>query len=92
MFPEAAGLDCAGDPANSCADIPTYATAAAHGVPRKWIGDRLSPAGGGVARQSCGTADAEKARELHDRLKASLWDEVHLGKKPERTWKEAVLR
>lgn len=47
---------------------------------------------GRTVRQSCGTADAEKARELHDRLKASLWDEVHLGKKPERTWKEAVLR
>jgi hypothetical protein len=30
-------------------------------------------------QQSTGTADKAKAREYHDKLKASLWDEERLG-------------
>jgi hypothetical protein len=43
-------------------------------------------------QQSTGTPDETKAREYHDKLKASLWDEERLGIKPERSWKEAVLK
>jgi integrase len=43
-------------------------------------------------QQSTGTADAEKAREYHDKLKASLWDQARLGVKPRHTWNEAVIR
>jgi integrase len=43
-------------------------------------------------QHSTGTSDEQKAREYHDKLKASLWDEVRLGKKPDREWKEAVVR
>ena len=43
-------------------------------------------------QRSTGTSDEEKAREYHDKLKASLWDEARLGVKPSRTWKEAVVR
>jgi hypothetical protein len=57
--------------------------------PHWWI--KLSHRGRRV-QQSSGTADAEKAREYHDKVKAALWDEERLGKKPERTWKEAVVR
>ena len=43
-------------------------------------------------QQSTGTADNAKAREYHDKLKASLWDEERLGIKPSRSWNEAVVR
>ena len=43
-------------------------------------------------QQSTGTADKAKAREYHDKLKASLWDQERLGIKPSRTWNEAVVR
>ena len=43
-------------------------------------------------QQSTGTPDETKAREYHDKLKASLWDEVRLGIKPKRSWKEAVVK
>ena len=43
-------------------------------------------------RQSTGTSSEAKAREYHDKLKASLWDEERLGKKPDRSWKEAAIR
>ena len=43
-------------------------------------------------QQSTGTSDEKKAREYHDKLRASLWDEARLGIKPSRTWKEAVIR
>jgi integrase len=57
--------------------------------PHWWI--KLSHRGRGI-QQSSGTADADKAREYHDKLKAALWDEVRLGVKPKRSWKEAVLK
>ena len=43
-------------------------------------------------QQSTGTPDKAKAREYHDKLKASLWDQERLGIKPSRTWNEAVVR
>jgi integrase len=43
-------------------------------------------------QQSTGTADRNKAREFHDKLKASLRDQVKLGVKPSHTWNEAVVR
>jgi len=54
-----------------------------------WI--KLSHRGRRV-QQSAGTADADKAQEYHDKLKAALWDEARLGIKPQRSWKEAVLK
>lgn len=57
--------------------------------PNWWV--RISH-GGRRIQQSTGTSDEAKAREYHDRLKASLWDEERLGKKPDRSWKEAVVR
>ena len=46
----------------------------------------------GRLQQSTGTADKAKAREYHDKLKASLWDQARLGVKPSFTWNEAVVR
>ena len=43
-------------------------------------------------RQSTGTVDRKEAQEYHDRLKASIWRTEQLGDKPERTWKEAVVK
>lgn len=43
-------------------------------------------------QQSTGTPDKARAREYHDKLKASLWDQERLGVKPSRTWNEAVVR
>lgn len=43
-------------------------------------------------QQSTGTADRKKAREYHDKLKASLWDQERLGIKPRYLWQEAVIR
>ncbi len=43
-------------------------------------------------QQSTGTPDKVKAREYHDQLKTSLWDQERLGMKPSRTWNEAVVR
>jgi integrase len=43
-------------------------------------------------QQSTGTPDKARAREYHDKLKASLWDQERLGIKPSRTWNEAVVR
>src|SRR6267143_2221619 len=43
-------------------------------------------------QQSTGTADERKAREYHDKLKASLWDQDRLGIKPSHSWNEAVVR
>lgn len=43
-------------------------------------------------RRSTGTEDATKASEYEARLRAQLWDEDRLGVKPERSWKEAVLK
>ncbi len=43
-------------------------------------------------QRSTGTPDKAKARESHDKLKASLWDQERLGIKPSRTWNETVIR
>jgi len=43
-------------------------------------------------QQSTGTTDKLKAQELHDKLKASLWDQERLGIKPKHSWREAVVR
>jgi integrase len=57
--------------------------------PHWWV--KLSH-NGRYIQHSAGTSDKAKAQEYHDRLKASLWDEVRLGVKPSHTWKEAVIR
>jgi len=46
----------------------------------------------GCLQQSTGTTEKTKARELHDKLKASLWEQDRLGVKPSHKWNEAVLR
>lgn len=43
-------------------------------------------------RESAGTADKAKAQEYHDRQRARYWEEQRLGVKPERSWKETVVR
>ena len=48
--------------------------------------------GGGCVQRSTGTPDRKKAREYHDKLKASLWDQAKLGVRPGHTWNEAVVR
>jgi len=57
--------------------------------PYWWI--KLSHKGRRV-QQSTGTTDKAKAQEYHDKLKASLWDQVRLGVRPRHTWNEAVIR
>src|SRR5437879_4738225 len=56
------------------------------------IGGSSSPLNGRRLQQSTGTSDERKAREYHDKLKASLWDQDRLGIKPSRSWNEAVVR
>ena len=48
--------------------------------------------GGRKIQRSTGTDDKVKAQEYHDRLKVSLWEEMRLGIKPRRSWKETVVR
>ncbi|MDA8384319.1 MAG: site-specific integrase [Betaproteobacteria bacterium] len=55
-----------------------------------WI--KLTTRDGRRIQQSTGTTDKVKAQELHDKLKASLWDQERLGIKPARSWREAVVR
>lgn len=43
-------------------------------------------------QQSAGTSSKKEAREFHDKLKASLWEQDRLGVKPRRSWNEAVVR
>lgn len=43
-------------------------------------------------RESSGTADREKALELHDRMKVRDWERKRLGVKPDRSWQEAAIR
>src|SRR5208282_4199729 len=47
---------------------------------------------GRTIQHSTGTEDKAQAREYHDKLKASLWEQQRLGVKPRRSWKEAVIR
>ncbi len=48
--------------------------------------------GGQCLQQSTGTSDREKAREYHDKLKATLWEQERLGTRPSHSWNEAVVR
>ena len=48
--------------------------------------------GGRPVQHSTGTSDKIKAQEYHDTLKAQLWQQERLGVKPNRTWREAVVR
>ncbi len=48
--------------------------------------------GGRRIQQSAGTADRVKAQHFHDRLKSQLWDQDRLGRKPARSWNDAVVR
>nr|WP_029148707.1 site-specific integrase [Methylophilus sp. 5] len=48
--------------------------------------------GGRPIQHSTGTSDKIKAQEYHDTLKAQLWEQERLGVKPNRTWREAVVR
>jgi integrase len=59
------------------------------GSPYWWI--KLSHNGRRI-QQSSGTSDKAKAREYHDKLKASLWDQERLGIRPVHSWKEAAVR
>lgn len=43
-------------------------------------------------QRSTGTDDKIKAQEFHDRLNAQMWEQQRLGVKPERCWKDAVIR
>ena len=43
-------------------------------------------------QRSTGTDDKIKAQEFHDRLKAQMWEQHRLGVKPQRSWKDAVVR
>ncbi|MDF2445298.1 MAG: site-specific integrase [Moraxellaceae bacterium] len=47
---------------------------------------------GRTIQRSTGTEDKVRAQEFHDRLKAQLWEEHRLGRKPSRSWAEAVCR
>ena len=55
-----------------------------------WV--KLTPRSGPSIQRSTGTADKVAAQEFHDKLKASLWDQERLGIKPQRSWREAVVR
>jgi integrase len=57
--------------------------------PHWWI--KISHSGTTIQR-STGTEGKAQAREYHDKLKASLWEQQRLGVKPRRAWKEAVVR
>lgn len=43
-------------------------------------------------QKTCGTKDKIAAQQHHDKLKAELWKVDKLEEKPQRTWKEAVVR
>ncbi len=48
--------------------------------------------GGRTIQRSTGISDKIKAQEYHDTLKAQLWQQERLGIKPNRSWREAVVR
>lgn len=58
--------------------------------PYWWV--KVTPRTGAAIQRSTGTTDEIKAREFHDKLKASLWDQERLGIKPRHSWNEAVVR
>jgi len=43
-------------------------------------------------QESTGTADRKRAQELHDKLKAELWEQSRLGVKAGYSWNQAVLK
>lgn len=47
---------------------------------------------GRVVQKSTGTSDKEAAREFHDRLKVSLWEQERFGVKPRYSWSQAAGR
>jgi integrase len=55
-----------------------------------WI-DVYDPSGERI-RRTTETANKALAQELHDRLKAELWRNAHLGTRPQHGWNEAVVR
>lgn len=55
-----------------------------------WTIDITTPSGRRI-RRSSKTVDRKNAQELHDKLKAQLWDEDKLGVQPDRTFDEACL-
>lgn len=55
-----------------------------------WTIDIVSPSGKRV-RRSSQTVDRRQAQELHDKIKAQLWEEERLGVKPERSFEEACV-
>lgn len=59
------------------------------GSPYWWV--RFTHDGRRV-QQSTGTADRLKAEQYHDQLKSQLWDQERLGRKPARSWNDAVVR
>lgn len=48
--------------------------------------------GGRKLQKSSGTSDKIQAQELHDSLKAKLWEQERLGVKPSHSWQEAVVK
>ncbi len=56
-----------------------------------WYIDVNTPDGRRL-RQSTSTRNKEQAQELHDRVKADLWRQSRLRDKPDRLWKEAVVK
>lgn len=42
--------------------------------------------------QSAKTVIKQEAQELHDKLKSELWQQSKIGVKPQRSWREAVVR
>ncbi len=56
-----------------------------------WYIDTTAPDGRRI-RQSAGTRDRTQALEYHDRIKADLWRQSRLKDKPDRTWREAVVK
>jgi len=57
-----------------------------------WYYKIYPPGGGKEIYGSTGTTNRKKAQELHDRLKADLWNQAKLGHKPRYTWNDAVIR
>ena len=57
-----------------------------------WV--KLPPIRGesGPLQQSTGTADRKRARQVHDRLAASRWEQDRVGVKVRHSWEEAVVR
>lgn len=55
-----------------------------------WV--KITIGGKRPIQRSTGTEDKIKAQEFHDRLKAQMWEQERLGVKPQRSWREAVVR